>query len=164
MDGCPDRDFDFIPDPEDKCPTEPGPATNDGCPIGEEPLVEVESEKLSLKDAINFETGKDTILPRSDRILDTIAQILKSAEDIPRVRVEGHTDNIGSAAYNRDLSQRRAQAVVNALIARGIAAEKLLPVGYGFDRPVASNGTAKGRALNRRVEFTILREGEGAEK
>jgi outer membrane protein OmpA-like peptidoglycan-associated protein len=164
MDGCPDTDFDFIPDPQDACPTEPGPATNDGCPIGEEPLVEVEAEKLSLRDAINFETGKDTILPRSNRILDSIAAILKENADIPRVRVEGHTDWIGSAEYNRDLSQRRAQSVVNALIQRGLAPEKLLPVGYGEDRPVASNETAKGRALNRRVEFTILREGEGAEK
>lgn len=164
MDGCPDTDLDFIPDPQDACPTEPGPATNDGCPVGDEDLVEIEDEKLSLKDAINFETGKDTILPRSNRILDSIATILRANPDIPRVRVEGHTDNVGSAAYNRDLSQRRAQSVVNALVKRGIAAEKLLPVGYGFDRPVASNATAKGRALNRRVEFTILQAGEGAEK
>jgi outer membrane protein OmpA-like peptidoglycan-associated protein len=165
MDGCPDTDFDFIPDPQDACPDEPGPATNDGCPIGEEPLVELESDRLSLKDAINFETGKDTILPRSDRILDSIAQILKeNIDSVPRIRVEGHTDNVGSAAYNKDLSQRRSQSVVNALVKRGIAAEKLLPVGYGFDRPVAKNDTAKGRALNRRVEFTILQAGEGAEK
>jgi outer membrane protein OmpA-like peptidoglycan-associated protein len=164
MDGCPDTDFDFIPDPQDACPEEAGPATNDGCPIGEEPLVELEAEKLSLRDAINFETGKDNILPKSDRILDSIALILKNNPDLPRVRVEGHTDNIGSATYNRDLSQRRAQSVVNALVKRGIAVEKLLPAGYGFDRPVATNETAKGRALNRRVEFTILREGQGAEK
>ena len=164
MDGCPDTDLDFIPDPQDACPEEAGPATNDGCPIGEEPLVELEAEKLSLKDAINFETGKDNILPKSDRILDSIALILKNNPDLPRVRVEGHTDNIGSAHYNRDLSQRRAQSVVNALVKRGIAAEKLLPAGYGFDRPVATNETAKGRALNRRVEFTILREGQGTER
>lgn len=164
MDGCPDTDFDFIPDPQDACPEEAGPATNDGCPLGEEPLVELESEKLSLRDAINFETGKDNILPKSDRILDSIAQILKENPQLPRVRVEGHTDNVGSATYNRDLSQRRAQSVVNALVKRGIAVEKLLPVGYGFDRPVAKNDSAKGRALNRRVEFTILQAGEGAEK
>ncbi|HSM91453.1 MAG TPA: OmpA family protein [Anaeromyxobacteraceae bacterium] len=164
MDGCPDADFDFIPDPEDACPNEPGPATNNGCPLGEEPVVELEAEKISLKDAINFETAKDTILPKSNPILDSIALILKNNPDIPRVRVEGHTDNVGSANYNRDLSQRRAQAVVNALVQRGIAAEKLLPKGYGFDRPVASNATALGRAKNRRVEFTILREGEGVDK
>jgi OOP family OmpA-OmpF porin len=164
MDGCPDRDFDFIPDWQDKCPDEPGPATNDGCPLGEEPLVELEAEKISLKDAINFETGKDNILPKSDKILDSIAQILKENPGIPRVRVEGHTDNVGSGPYNKDLSQRRAQSVVNALVKRGIAVGKLMPVGYGFDRPVASNADALGRAKNRRVEFTILQAGEGAEK
>ncbi|MGB8929981.1 MAG: OmpA family protein, partial [Anaeromyxobacteraceae bacterium] len=164
MDGCPDADFDFIPDPEDKCPNEAGPATNDGCPIGEEPLVELETEKISLKDAINFETGKDNILPKSNPVLDSIAAILKDNKDIARTRVEGHTDNVGSAAYNDDLSQRRAQSVVNALVARGIAVGRLLPVGYGFKRPVASNASALGRAKNRRVEFTILHEGEGAEK
>jgi OOP family OmpA-OmpF porin len=164
LDGCPDRDGDGIPDIEDKCPDQPGPATNDGCPLGEEPLVEVEAERLSLKDAINFETGKDTILPKSDRILDSIAAILKANADIQRVRVEGHTDNVGTAAYNKDLSQRRAASVVRALVARGIEAGKLLPVGYGFDRPVDTNATALGRAKNRRVEFTILQPGEGAEK
>lgn len=164
LDGCPDSDGDGIPDPEDKCPFEPGPAKNDGCPLGAEPLVEIESERLSLRDAINFETGKDTILAKSNPILDSIAQILKDNKDIPRVRVEGHTDNVGSSAYNKDLSQRRAQSVVNALVKRGIAAVTLLPVGYGFDRPVAGNDTALGRAKNRRVEFTILQAGEGAEK
>ena len=83
---------------------------------------------------------------------------------VPMMGAVLHTDNVGSAAYNKDLSQRRAQSVVNALVKRGIAPEKLLPVGYGFDRPVAKNDTAMGRALNRRVEFTILKEGEGAEK
>jgi outer membrane protein OmpA-like peptidoglycan-associated protein len=164
MDGCPDADFDFIPDYQDKCPDEPGPATNDGCPVLEEPLVSIEADKLSLKDAINFETGKATILPRSDRILDSIAELLKANAGFDRIRVEGHTDNVGSSAYNKDLSQRRAQAVVEALVKRGIPGPKLLPVGYGFDRPVDSNVTALGRAKNRRVEFTILQPGEGAEK
>lgn len=168
MDGCPDTDLDFIPDPQDACPEEPGPATNDGCPVGDEDLVEIEDEKLSLKDAINFDTGKDTILPRSDRILDSIAAILKANPDIPRVRVEGHTDDVGAEAYNMDLSQRRAQSVVNALVRRGIDAAKLLPVGYGESRPLATPRTSKSlavmRALNRRVEFTILQAGEGAEK
>jgi outer membrane protein OmpA-like peptidoglycan-associated protein len=164
MDGCPDTDLDFIPDPQDECPNEPGPATNDGCPIGDEPLVELEAEKLSLKDAINFETGKDTILPKSDRILDSIAQILKENPQIPRVRVEGHTDDVGAEAYNLDLSQRRAQSVVNALVKRGIEVGKLLPVGYGEGRRLRMATDAKSRAINRRVEFTILQAGEGAEK
>ncbi len=72
--------------------------------------------------------------------------------------MEGHTDNRGTAEYNRDLSQRRARSVVRALVARGIAAGRLVSEGYGFDRPVADNKTALGRAKNRRVEFTILHE------
>ncbi len=157
MDGCPDRDGDFIPDPEDKCPDEPGPAQNDGCPV-KGPVVEIETERLSLKDAILFDTAKDTIKPQSSAVLDAIATLLRDHPELRRVRVEGHTDNRGTAAYNKDLSQRRARSVVRALVQRGIDAARLVPQGYGFDRPVASNATALGRAKNRRVEFTILEE------
>ncbi|HYG66893.1 MAG TPA: OmpA family protein, partial [Anaeromyxobacteraceae bacterium] len=88
--------------------------------------------------------------------LDAIAGILEAHPEIGRIRVEGHTDDVGSAAYNKDLSQRRAESVVSALAARGVPRERLVPVGYGFERPVASNATALGRAKNRRVEFTIV--------
>lgn len=157
LDGCPDQDLDGIPDIQDRCPTEPGPAVNDGCP-GKEPIVELETERLSLRDAINFDTGKDTLKPGSDRVLEAIAAILTAHAELRRVRVEGHTDNVGAAGYNKDLSQRRAQAVVNALVAKGVARERLVPRGYGFERPVASNATPLGRAKNRRVEFTILHD------
>jgi outer membrane protein OmpA-like peptidoglycan-associated protein len=157
LDGCPDRDSDTIPDREDRCPKEAGPAQNEGCPVAEEePVVEIETERLSLRDAINFDTGKDTIKRESHRVLDEIASILKAHSEIGRVRVEGHTDNVGSASYNKDLSQRRANSVVEYLASRGVARERLAPVGFGFERPVASNATALGRAKNRRVEFTIL--------
>ncbi|HYG70510.1 MAG TPA: OmpA family protein, partial [Anaeromyxobacteraceae bacterium] len=156
LDGCPDFDHDWIPDVQDACPREFGPAQNDGCPVGEEPLVEIETERLALNDAINFDTGKDSIRPESSGVLDAIAGILEAHPEIGRIRVEGHTDDVGSAAYNKDLSQRRAQAVVSALAARGVPRERLVPVGYGFERPVASNATALGRAKNRRVEFTLL--------
>ena len=76
--------------------------------------------------------------------------------------IEGHTDATGSADYNKDLSQRRAAAVVEYLVSKGVARGRLVPVGYGFERPVASNATALGRAKNRRVEFTILPPGGGA--
>ncbi len=157
MDGCPDRDGDFIPDPEDKCPDQPGPAQNDGCPV-EGPVVELTTDRLSLKDSIHFDTDRDTIKPESNPILDSIATLLRDHPELTRVRVEGHTDNRGTAAYNKDLSQRRARSVVRALVQRGIAAERLRSEGYGFDRPVADNRTALGRAKNRRVEFTILEE------
>jgi OmpA-OmpF porin, OOP family len=158
LDGCPDRDADTIPDPQDRCPDEPGPATNEGCPVLGEPLIEVETDRLSMRDAINFDTGRDTIRPESNRVLDAIAGVLTMHPELRRVRVEGHTDDVGAAAYNRDLSQRRAQSVVRALVARGISKDRLIAQGYGFDRPVASNATALGRAKNRRVEFTILSE------
>ncbi len=158
LDGCPDRDGDGIPDIDDRCPDQPGPAENDGCPVGDEPLVELETERLSLKDAIHFDTGRDTIRPESSKILDAIAGILAEHPELKKVRVEGHTDNVGSAAYNKDLSQRRAQAVVRALVARKIDPARLVAQGYGFERPIASNDTALGRAKNRRVEFTILSE------
>jgi outer membrane protein OmpA-like peptidoglycan-associated protein len=164
LEGCPDTDGDGIPDIDDKCPTVPGPAQNDGCPG--EAVVEIETERLSLKDAINFDTGQDTIRPESKRILDEIAAVLKAHPEIKRIRVEGHTDNVGGQAYNMDLSERRARAVVTALLSRGIARDRLTSAGYGFGRPVATNATALGRAKNRRVEFTILleKEGEGGEK
>ena len=158
--GCPDRDGDGIPDKDDKCPDQPGPVQNDGCPIAEgEPLVEIETERLSLKDAIHFDTARDTIKPESFKILDQIADILKQHPELNKVRVEGHTDNVGSAPYNKDLSQRRARSVVRHLVERsGVARGRLEAAGYGFERPVASNATVVGRARNRRVEFAILGE------
>ncbi len=161
LEGCPDSDGDGIPDIDDKCPHEPGPVQNDGCPLGEAPIVEVETERLSLKDMINFDTGKSTIRAESKRILDEIAAVLKAHGELKRIRVEGHTDNVGGQAYNLDLSERRARAVVEALTGRGIARERLAAAGFGFARPIASNATAFGRAKNRRVEFTILLEKEG---
>lgn len=162
LEGCPDRDGDGVPDIDDKCPDQPGPALSDGCPPDEsEPIVEIETTRLSLKDMIHFDTGKDTIKPESKRILDEIAAVLKSHAELKRIRVEGHTDSVGSRPYNLDLSQRRANSVVRALAARGVPTGRLQAVGFGFDRPVASNATALGRAKNRRVEFTIV--GEGAE-
>jgi OmpA-OmpF porin, OOP family len=157
-DGCPDRDADEIPDREDRCPDQRGPAENDGCPVGDEPLVEIESERLSLRDAIHFDTGKDTIRPESDKVIEAIAGLLRTHPELQRVRVEGHTDNVGGAAYNKDLSRRRAESVMRALVTRGIARDRLEAEGFGFEKPITSNATALGRAKNRRVEFTILSE------
>jgi outer membrane protein OmpA-like peptidoglycan-associated protein len=165
LEGCPDRDGDGVPDIDDKCPDVPGPAQNDGCPPpAGEPLVEVETDRLSLKDAITFDTGRDTLRPESGHVLDEVARVLGQHPELTRVRVEGHTDNVGGKAYNQDLSQRRARAVVRALVQRGVAAGRLDAQGYGFDRPLASNGTAAGRAKNRRVEFTILGERGGSSR
>jgi OOP family OmpA-OmpF porin len=157
LDGCPDFDGDLIPDREDRCPREPGPAENDGCPVSvDEPVVEVESERLALKDSIQFDSGRDTIKRQSFPVLDQVAKLLTERRDLKRIRIEGHTDNVGPAAYNKDLSERRAASVARYLVGKGVARERLVAAGFGFERPLASNATALGRAKNRRVEFRIV--------
>ena len=159
LDGCPDDDGDGIPNREDKCPKQPGPAENDGCPLPpDEPLVEVGSRRILLNDSIHFDVGKDTIKSESFPLLDQVAKLLAEHPEMKRIRVEGHTDNVGNAAYNKDLSARRAASVVRYLIDKGVAQSRLVPAGYGFEQPIASNATALGRAKNRRVVFTVLDE------
>lgn len=78
--------------------------------------------------------------------------MMKSNPEL-KLSVEGHTDNVGTPASNKTLSEARAKSVVSALVGQGIAADRLSPVGYGKDKPVADNGTEEGRAKNRRVEL-----------
>jgi OmpA-OmpF porin, OOP family len=101
---------------------------------------------------VNFDTGKATIKPDSARTLDDAAAALKVAAAL-RVEVAGHTDNVGAPDANLRLSQERAQAVMAALVGRGIKADRLTAKGYGQTAPVADNRTEEGRARNRRVEL-----------
>lgn len=102
--------------------------------------------------SVTFDTGKATIRPESAKILDDAAGALKVANDL-RVEVGGHTDNVGAADANLKLSQQRAQAVMAALVERGIEAKRMTAKGYGQTAPVADNRTEDGRAKNRRVEL-----------
>lgn len=111
---------------------------------------------ITLK--VLFDFNKAEIKPESYRGLDEAAQILK---DNPKIFVEiqGHTDNVGSDAHNQKLSERRAQAVANYFISQhGIDTKRLRVKGFGESKPIASNETEEGRALNRRVEFVVIRE------
>ena len=101
---------------------------------------------------INFDTGQAKIKPESQSIVDQIAVLLKDNPDL-RLSVEGHTDNVGSAASNKTLSEQRAKAVVAALVVKGVAAGRLSAVGWGAEKPVADNRAEEGRAKNRRVEI-----------
>lgn len=101
---------------------------------------------------VNFDTGKATIKPDSAKTLDDAAAALKAASGL-RVEVGGHTDNVGTAAANEKLSADRAQAVMAALVSRGVAAARLTAKGYGQSSPIADNRTEDGRAKNRRVEL-----------
>jgi outer membrane protein OmpA-like peptidoglycan-associated protein len=105
---------------------------------------------------IHFDYDSAHIQPRSEPVIAEIAQIMRENPGL-RFQVEGHTDSDGGAAYNLALSQRRAQAVVDDLVVRsGIARSRLVAKGYGLTQPVASNATAAGKALNRRVELLRL--------
>lgn len=153
--GCPDTDGDGIADNVDNCPTEKGPASNYGCPARKRQLVVITKQQIEIKQKVFFATNKATILRKSHALLDQVAEVIKSHEEICPVRVEGHTDSRGSAAHNRKLSQARAEAVRAYLVKRGVEPTCLKPVGYGPDRPIAENRTAAGREQNRRVEFRL---------
>jgi outer membrane protein OmpA-like peptidoglycan-associated protein len=104
---------------------------------------------------IHFDTGKATIQADSEEILNQIVKLLQDNASL-KLRVEGHTDNQGSAAANQVLSDKRAQAVVAWLTGKGINASRLAAKGFGATKPVADNGSEDGRAKNRRVELAKM--------
>jgi OOP family OmpA-OmpF porin len=139
--GCPlDSDGDGVYDYMDQCPGTPkGAKVNDkGCWVVEQ---------------IQFDTGKSTVKAQAYPALDDVVAVLKRNLTL-RVEIQGHTDNIGSEASNRKLSENRARAVMEYLVKKGVAAERLSAAGYGCTRPIASNDTSEGRTRNRRVELT----------
>jgi outer membrane protein OmpA-like peptidoglycan-associated protein len=110
--------------------------------------------ELSLGVKLLFETNKDVLSESGRESIDEMSRTLRQM-GIDRIRVEGHTDNVGSAAYNKALSLRRAQSVANELIKGGWRPDSIERRGHGFDKPVADNATAEGRAQNRRVVITV---------
>jgi OmpA-OmpF porin, OOP family len=114
---------------------------------------EIVEQKIVLR-GINFDFDKFNIKPEFEPILDEAVSTLKAKPDI-KVVIAGYTDSIGTAEYNMVLSKNRAKAVYNYFVAKGIAASRLQTVGHGLNDPVASNSTADGRAMNRRVELQI---------
>jgi outer membrane protein OmpA-like peptidoglycan-associated protein len=153
--GCPvpqDGDGDGVNDDADRCPSTPSGVEVDaeGCQVLFQP-----TKKTLILEGVTFETGKSTLTPESETILNGVAESLVANDSI-RVQVTGHTDNTGSLALNRRLSRARADAVRTYLISRGVAEDRLTARGFGPDQPVASNRTAEGRAQNRRVELTWL--------
>jgi len=149
-DGCPlDSDGDGVPDYLDKCPNTPAGAKvdADGCPPG--------GETLAIVTNINFDFDSAKIRGDSEAKLDRVVDILKENSAV-RVRVEGHTDSTGPEKYNLGLSYRRAESVKAYLEGKGIDANRLSVVGFGEAKPLVSNNTRAGRAVNRRVEFKVL--------
>ncbi len=141
-----DADGDGVSDDNDQCPD---------TPVGEK--VDVHGCKLdvviNLK-GVKFATGSAVIVPHSSTQLDDVANTLQRYPQL-NIEVAGHTDSQGISAYNRRLSQQRADAVRRYLIEKGIDTERITAKGYGEDKPIADNKTAAGRAENRRVEIHI---------
>ncbi|WP_434418820.1 OmpA family protein [Nannocystis pusilla] len=159
-DGCPirDSDGDKILDPDDKCVDKPenrnGFEDTDGCP---DELPAAVTRFTGVIKGIYFDLGKATIKPNSKKTMDGTVKVLKDFPDL-RVEIVGHTDNTGSREVNVDLSRRRAESVRDYLVGAGIAPERLQTRGAGPDEPIADNATAKGRAINRRIEYKLLTE------
>lgn len=150
--GCPDTDKDGIEDSKDACPNTYGPVSNNGCPIIEK--QDRETLTFAMK-AVQFELGKATLKSESYTILNQIVNILKKYPDY-HLKIEGHTDNTGTADVNHRLSENRAKACYDYLVQKGITASRLTHKGYGPTRPIADNSTYSGRTLNRRVEFNMV--------
>ncbi len=162
--GCPpDKDGDGIPDVEDACPDVPGKNDPDpkknGCP-----LVKIEDGQVKISEQIKFKTASAEILGESQPIIDEVAKVLKEHPELKKLRVEGHTDNVGAKLANQTLSTKRAAAVLQALVKAGVEKARLHSVGLGQDKPIDVNTTEAGRANNRRVEFHIEDDGKDVAK
>ncbi len=182
LNGCPDADGDGVADKDDACPAEAGPAANKGCPYTDkdgdtvldkddacpdvagtvankgcpEVTEEVQKQLNDYARTILFDTGKSSIKAESTSVMVDIISILKEYPNA-KFTVEGHTDSVGSAKLNQSLSESRALSVKEFLVEKGIEEFRLSAVGYGEDKPIASNSTRSGRTQNRRVEINLVK-------
>jgi OOP family OmpA-OmpF porin len=151
--GCPipDTDDDGVNDEEDSCANEPGIPELHGCPpVTKEVKAAVD---MAAKD-IFFKLGSFDLLPSSYAALDEVVKILKENPEL-LLDIEGHSDSIGSARINKLLSARRAAAIFDYLVSKGIDPNRIMTIGYGSEKPIADNSTEEGRAKNRRVELKL---------
>jgi OOP family OmpA-OmpF porin len=181
--GCPDADGDGVADKDDGCPNEAGPKENKGCPYTDkdgdgvldkdddcpdvagtvankgcpEVTEEVQKQLNEYAKTILFDTGKSSIKKESEEVLSDIINILKEYPTA-KFSIDGHTDSVGSEKLNQRLSDSRALAVKEYLVENGIDEFRLSSMGYGEDKPIASNRTKAGRAQNRRVEINLVKE------
>ena len=168
----PDRDSDYRVQVLDECDNTRAGETVDqyGCAqrvrpefgyvrvAAEEPSLSTDSSPFMVE-RLEFLFDQTELTEDSRRLMSTIVQRLQDVDSGYRIEIQAHTDATGSAVYNEQLSQRRAQALRNILLEAGIPGERLIPVGLGAAHPIADNNTAEGRARNRRVEFYLREDG-----
>ena len=166
-DGCPDNpdaDSDAVLLPADRCPNEPETRNDfeddDGCP-DTVPAVQFVGTRMVVRDAVRFEAERDRLLPESSAALDAVAAALAARPDVVRIRVEGHTDEMGSTRRNRTLSERRARAVARYLRDHGVDRHRLDSQGFGDERPVVATTGPADPQRNRRIEFTVTDPPQG---
>lgn len=181
-----DKDGDGVADADDKCPDQPGPATNNGCPVDDDPdkdgvkgaddkcpndpgpaptgcppppKVQVVGNDIKINERIMFEEGKADIKAESNKLIEEIANVVKDPNNkIDFVEVAGHADIDGTDQVNKKLTNDRAKAVMVALEKLGVDKAKMRAVGYSFYCPIGGDPgkTEEEKAKNRRVEFKIL--------
>ena len=151
--GCPDSDGDGVIDSLDECPDSAGKSSNKGCP---EPTDEIIKKLNDLARTIYFETNSRKLSFSTKFKIDEVFGLLEKYPNY-KVIVEGHTDNSAKAEYNMQLSIDRAQATMDYLVSKGISRSRISVKGYGETSPIESNSTAKGRLMNRRVEFKLTK-------
>jgi OOP family OmpA-OmpF porin len=144
-----DADKDGVPDSRDQCPGTPS-----GLKVNEKGCVV--AQKSALR-GVTFLPDGARLTDEGRATLDAVAETLKAQADL-KVEIAGHTDSVGSEAYNTLLSQQRADAVRAYLVGKGVEGNRMTAVGYGELEPVARNDTEEGRRANRRVEFRISTE------
>ena len=151
--GCPvpDRDKDGIPDDEDNCPDVPGVREQNGCPeITAEVLKKIEYAAKN----VYFNTGSTKLLSKSFAPLNEVVTIMNDNTSL-KLKIDGHTDWVGTDDYNMKLSDGRAASVKAYLVSKGITEDRLTSEGFGETMPIADNKTATGRSKNRRVEMKV---------
>ncbi len=150
--SCPDRDADGLLDDVDHCPEVSGPVDFYGCPAYQKIIVK--KDKLELKEKLYFAWNAATLQDESKPTLDEVVQALQDNKNF-RVQVEGHTSSEGTDDYNQTLSENRAQAVLDYLVAHGVSKDRLVSKGFASTVPLDTNKTPEGRENNRRVEFVV---------
>jgi len=156
-----DEDGDGVFDRRDRCADTPAntPVDHRGCPVPQYPdRVQTEpaqTQVITLSDLL-FVFNQSDLTPTAKSELDALMSQFEDA-DVVSIKVVGHTDNVGSDAYNQALSERRASSVAEYLISQGVAPNKVTSEGKGESQPIADNDTDEGRAKNRRVELHINR-------